>query len=134
MPWISFFFFQAEDGIRDKLVTGVQTCALPISLDLSSLRACLVTGSVTPASLRDSFERAFGAKLVDSYGSTETCGAITMSRPDAAVPSGSCGQPVPGLAVRLVDPESGRDAGVADEGEVWVRGPSVAVGYHSPDS
>src|SRR2546425_3680966 len=26
-----FFFFQAEDGIRDKLVTGVQTCALPIS-------------------------------------------------------------------------------------------------------
>src|SRR2546425_5651482 len=29
-----FFFFQAEDGIRDKLVTGVQTCALPISLSL----------------------------------------------------------------------------------------------------
>src|SRR2546425_11727005 len=27
-----FFFFQAEDGIRDKLVTGVQTCALPISV------------------------------------------------------------------------------------------------------
>src|SRR5687767_9311200 len=28
---IQYFFFQAEDGIRDKLVTGVQTCALPIS-------------------------------------------------------------------------------------------------------
>src|SRR5437879_11779310 len=27
-----FFFFQAEDGIRDTSVTGVQTCALPISL------------------------------------------------------------------------------------------------------
>ena len=27
----SGFFFQAEDGIRDRLVTGVQTCALPIS-------------------------------------------------------------------------------------------------------
>src|SRR5260221_8312725 len=27
----SFFFFQAEDGIRDHCVTGVQTCALPIS-------------------------------------------------------------------------------------------------------
>src|SRR5687767_15527760 len=27
---IDSFFFQAEDGIRDKLVTGVQTCALPI--------------------------------------------------------------------------------------------------------
>ena len=29
---VCFFFFQAEDGIRDRLVTGVQTCALPISL------------------------------------------------------------------------------------------------------
>ena len=27
---LCFFFFQAEDGIRDRLVTGVQTCALPI--------------------------------------------------------------------------------------------------------
>src|SRR5229473_7134583 len=33
---VFFFFFQAEDGIRDKLVTGVQTCALPI---LISVRA-----------------------------------------------------------------------------------------------
>src|SRR5204863_4005232 len=29
---LSFFFFQAEDGIRDLYVTGVQTCALPISI------------------------------------------------------------------------------------------------------
>ena len=29
---VVFFFFQAEDGIRDDLVTGVQTCALPISV------------------------------------------------------------------------------------------------------
>src|SRR2546428_6989262 len=28
--YILFFFFQAEDGIRDLIVTGVQTCALPI--------------------------------------------------------------------------------------------------------
>src|SRR5437868_14533538 len=31
---IFFFFFQAEDGIRDRNVTGVQTCALPISQSL----------------------------------------------------------------------------------------------------
>src|SRR5256886_5917899 len=31
--WKVFFFFQAEDGIRDLTVTGVQTCALPISMD-----------------------------------------------------------------------------------------------------
>src|SRR5260370_24761231 len=29
-----FFFFQAEDGIRDSSVTGVQTCALPISSEI----------------------------------------------------------------------------------------------------
>src|SRR5438067_9771900 len=31
-----FFFFQAEDGIRDRNVTGVQTCALPISMTLTA--------------------------------------------------------------------------------------------------
>src|SRR5437868_10822606 len=31
---IFFFFFQAEDGIRDRNVTGVQTCALPIYLSV----------------------------------------------------------------------------------------------------
>ena len=30
------FFFQAEDGIRDRLVTGVQTCALPIYISMTS--------------------------------------------------------------------------------------------------
>src|SRR5687767_7293194 len=34
-----FFFFQAEDGIRDKLVTGVQTCALPILVPGASVVA-----------------------------------------------------------------------------------------------
>src|SRR5437773_5282536 len=35
-----FFFFQAEDGIRDRDVTGVQTCALPISRSRSSGACC----------------------------------------------------------------------------------------------
>src|SRR5256884_9557619 len=35
---LAFFFFQAEDGIRDVAVTGVQTCALPISLILNRLQ------------------------------------------------------------------------------------------------
>src|SRR5438034_10289116 len=34
-----FFFFQAEDGIRDHCVTGVQTCALPICLMRAAVRA-----------------------------------------------------------------------------------------------
>src|SRR5207245_6085199 len=39
-----FFFFQAEDGIRDATVTGVQTCALPISIGWLGV---FLTGSVT---------------------------------------------------------------------------------------
>src|SRR3989441_3488708 len=40
-----FFFFQAEDGIRDKLVTGVQTCALPIYI---TVPATTYSGSGAP--------------------------------------------------------------------------------------
>src|SRR5688572_31083221 len=37
-----FFFFQAEDGIRDLTVTGVQTCALPISRSLAACEGALL--------------------------------------------------------------------------------------------
>src|SRR5256885_12582525 len=47
--WFIFFFFQAEDGIRDYKVTGVQTCALPISRAIRPPRsACCVTRWNTP--------------------------------------------------------------------------------------
>src|SRR5215204_2535069 len=48
------FFFQAEDGIRDHCVTGVQTCALPISTVRSAadidaaLASCDVIGGTSP--------------------------------------------------------------------------------------
>src|SRR2546429_3508351 len=48
---LCFFFFQAEDGIRDVAVTGVQTCALPISYcaasPQASHRACPALGLAT---------------------------------------------------------------------------------------
>src|SRR3990170_3479600 len=62
-----FFFFQAEDGIRDDLVTGVQTCALPI---------CEATGdgSVT-----------VGGRPFDIAGEADRTGEMTLSvRPEAA--------------------------------------------------
>src|SRR5688500_19976637 len=46
-PCIYFFFFQAEDGIRDYKVTGVQTCALPIWITSLTSR---VVGSVPDGS------------------------------------------------------------------------------------
>src|SRR6266487_3365688 len=60
------FFFQAEDGIRDGRVTGVQTCALPISsgsLVAASLRRgapARAAGAPAPAGRRRSEERRVG--------------------------------------------------------------------------
>src|SRR5712691_6800705 len=45
---ICIFFFQAEDGIRDLTVTGVQTCALPIS-SLNATAPCAGPGPAAPA-------------------------------------------------------------------------------------
>src|SRR5687767_4868638 len=48
-----FFFFQAEDGIRDKLVTGVQTCALPISARSRCASDCGTFASMMSFDLTD---------------------------------------------------------------------------------
>src|SRR5580658_5833031 len=45
--WSFFFFFQAEDGIRYYKVTGVQTCALPISIEVTLRMPGEVTGNQT---------------------------------------------------------------------------------------
>src|SRR5699024_12091373 len=47
-----WFFVQAEDGIRDRNVTGVQTCALPISGGTSSGTGCRVREGLAPRSLK----------------------------------------------------------------------------------
>src|SRR5690348_17412014 len=53
-----YFFFQAEDGIRDGRVTGVQTCALPISRELALGMAYEDTVRVAELKIRPSrFER-----------------------------------------------------------------------------
>src|SRR2546429_6248906 len=54
-----FFFFQAEDGIRDVAVTGVQTCALPIYLAAPDRLIWLVVGAIVLWGVW-----AFGSELV----------------------------------------------------------------------
>ncbi|MDW5329550.1 polyketide synthase [Plantactinospora sp. KLBMP9567] len=93
-------------------------------------RACLVSGAAADASLVTAFEETFGVPLLDSYGSTETCGPITTNWLTGTRVPGSCGLPVLGLTVRLVDP-GGLDAAPGQEGEVWVSGPNLMVGYHN---
>src|SRR3989454_6436137 len=66
--YIVFFFFQAEDGIRDYKVTGVQTCALPISMRGGAVAAMSVSG---PVARMVKQEKQIGATLV------EICGEIS---------------------------------------------------------
>ncbi|MEU3985273.1 AMP-binding protein [Streptomyces sp. NPDC026672] len=98
--------------------------------DLPELRLCMVAGAPCPVSLHEAFRAAFGIRLVDSYGSTETGGAITTNLPEGPHVPGSCGLPVPGLTLRLTDPRTGEEVPRGAEGEVWVSSPALMHGYH----
>src|SRR5438445_8047661 len=63
---IVFFFFQAEDGIRDIGVTGVQTCALPISAWVYLERGALLPLIVVPAIPGVMLGSRLGARLLGS--------------------------------------------------------------------
>ncbi len=97
----------------------------------STLTRCLTAGSSCPADLTEAVEALFGVPLLDGYGSTETCGLITVNWLHGTRVPGSCGLPVPGLTVRLVDPGTALDVPAGAEGEVWVRGPNLMHGYHN---
>src|SRR2546422_8251371 len=59
-----FFFFQAEDGIRDVAVTGVQTCALPISIgERETFLAPFVFPATRPGSREDNVVPGPGAAV-----------------------------------------------------------------------
>ncbi|CAM5382178.1 type I polyketide synthase [Streptomyces canus] len=97
--------------------------------EVPSLRVCVTAGAPSDPELRERVERRLGAPLLDGYGSTETCGKIAMESPAGPRVRGSSGAVLPGMEVRLADPGTGEEA-VGGEGEIWVRGPGVMLGYH----
>ncbi|WP_285415045.1 AMP-binding protein [Variovorax sp. efr-133-TYG-130] len=92
------------------------------------VRCFLSAGAILPMVLNKEFEAFFGVPLLDGYGITETSTMVTLNWPDASRVPGSCGLPIPGLAVRIVD-ASGGDVPFDAEGELIVRGPNVMQGY-----
>jgi acyl-CoA synthetase (AMP-forming)/AMP-acid ligase II len=56
---------------------------------------------------------------------------VTMNWPVGERVMGSCGLPLPGLAVRIVSPANGEDVAIGEEGELIVRGPNLMSGYHN---
>src|SRR5438034_10282828 len=65
-----FFFFQAEDGIRDHCVTGVQTCALPISFAAVRLGGRVQLLGIPKGEIPIDFAREIIFKGITVYGVT----------------------------------------------------------------
>jgi long-chain acyl-CoA synthetase len=99
-------------------------------LKFGNLRLCISAGAILPATLNREFEEHFGVQLLDGYGITETSTMVVMNWPTGGRVLGSCGVPLPGLAVRIVDLNCG-DVAPHQEGELIVRGPSVMPGYYN---
>src|SRR5256885_5955936 len=76
-----FFFFQAEDGIRDYKVTGVQTCALPISKRTAAQSEKLAAyfRSITPLLDATRAQLAANQKSLDEYLKTVPRSMISVS-------------------------------------------------------
>src|SRR6266545_4764698 len=117
-----FFFFQAEDGIRDKLVTGVQTCALPISVRKEPAGSAAASSAWTePKTWRaegDGEEKVQGpkskvqgiqSKTQNQESKIDSC-RLRGSRPESRVPS-LASRPV------RVHQREGRHPRVPPEGE-----------------
>jgi acyl-CoA synthetase (AMP-forming)/AMP-acid ligase II len=100
-------------------------------LGAGALRVCVSAGAIMSGELNQRFEQVTGTPLLDGYGITETSTMVTMNWLRGGRRMGSCGIPVPGCAVRLVDPVTGADVPRGVEGELIVRGPQVMIGYHN---
>src|SRR6185437_112297 len=77
---------------------------------------------------------ALGFEILQAYGLTETTGGATCTPPGSRA-IGSVGPPLPGIEVKLLDPQPPEDGAGPAIGEVAIRGPIVMPGYYNrPDA
>jgi acyl-[acyl-carrier-protein]-phospholipid O-acyltransferase/long-chain-fatty-acid--[acyl-carrier-protein] ligase len=102
-----------------------------------SLRIVLTGAERLPAPVAEAFEDQFGIRPLEGYGTTECAPAVAVSVPDFRAPGfyqpgarrGFVGQPLPGVAVRIVDTESFEPLPPGSPGMLLVKGPNVMRGY-----
>jgi len=99
--------------------------------DLSTLRNFTSGASVVEGQLIERIRDQLGATICNIYGASEMQGVVTATHPDdaAADLTGTIGQPIPHVEVRIVDPETRRTRPLGVEGEIWVRGYQTMLGY-----
>lgn len=98
-------------------------------LTLPRLRACMSAGAPAPSVLSSQIQDLLGVPLLNNYGCTEACGAILIQKPGELCYEDSSGSPVPDIEVLLVDPD-GKEVRIDQDGEIWIRGPSLMLRYH----
>ncbi len=102
----------------------------------------VVTGAEKlPLKIAETFEKKLGKPVLEGYGLTETSPVSNVNLPDPVpdredglpvLPNrrlGSVGQPIPGVAVRITDPNTDRPMSLHESGMIWLRGPNIFGGY-----
>jgi acyl-[acyl-carrier-protein]-phospholipid O-acyltransferase/long-chain-fatty-acid--[acyl-carrier-protein] ligase len=105
--------------------------------DFATLRLVVTGAEKLKPALADSFREKFGIRPLEGYGATELSPVVSVNIPDACFDGvaqtgtkpGSVGHPIPGVAVRIVDPETGALLPTGREGLLLVKGPNVMKGY-----
>jgi long-chain acyl-CoA synthetase len=122
---------------RDKVTTfaGVPTMYTALlhhpergDYDTSSLDLSVSGGSAMPVEVLRGFDEAFGTKVLEGYGLSETTGMGSFNLPSRERKPGSIGVPIGGTEFRLVD-DDGNDVPAGEPGEIAMRGPFVMRGY-----
>lgn len=105
--------------------------------DFGSLQYVMAGAEKLPERLAQSFEDVFGIRPMEGYGCTECSPVVTVNTHDyraagfrqVGAKRGKIGHPLPGISVRIVDPESMRPQPVGLPGLLLVSGPNVMKGY-----
>jgi acyl-[acyl-carrier-protein]-phospholipid O-acyltransferase/long-chain-fatty-acid--[acyl-carrier-protein] ligase len=105
--------------------------------DFGSLEYVVVGAEKLPDSLALAFEDKFGIRPLEGYGTTECSPVVACNTRDYRAPGfmqvgakrGHIGHPLPGVSIRIVNPETGARLGADEPGLMLVRGPNVMQGY-----
>ena len=98
------------------------------TVDFSNLRLTLGGGMATQKAVAEKWKKITGTPIVEAYGLTEASPGVCCNPLNIEAYSGGIGLPVPSTEVELRDAD-GKEVGVGQPGELWVRGPQVMKGY-----
>lgn len=100
----------------------------------ASVQQAFSGGAAMSVALKERFESATGARVLEGYGLTESSGVVAVNPYRGASKSGSVGQVLPGTTITLVDiEEPSRPVPQGHRGEIVVSGPQVMMGYWRKD-